>query len=128
MGTKLQPLNIHHIVYNECHHIVYNECKEILNTHDIATGRNDQLQLYFAVPHWIAEDFKKQSFEGLQEKRYKISHRVDQHVLKIESDQIQRLKDLFLETENTLEQSFVNRVEVTGHFRKRRRMELSDLK
>ena len=51
----------------------------------------------------------------------RISHRIDQYALKIESVQIERLKDMFLSMEKKIEEEFVKKVEVTERFRKRKR-------
>ena len=108
------------------HGIEYAPCKKILEVHDSLTGNTDNMTLYFAVPDWIADSVGKQSFDGVKEtendNKNRISHRIDQYVLKIESVQIERLKDMFLSTRKKIEDEFVKKVEMTERFRKRKRL------
>ena len=107
------------------HGIEYAPCKKILEVHDSITGNTDNMTLYFAVPDWIADSVGKQSFHGVKktenDNKNRISHRIDQYVLKIESDQIEHLNKMFRRTEKKIEEEFVKKVEVTERFRKRKR-------
>ena len=107
------------------HGIEYAPCKKILEVHDSFTGNTNNMTLYFAVPDLIADSVGKQSFDGVKktenDNKNRISHRIDQYVLKIESVQIERLKDMFLSMEKKIEEEFVKKVEVTERFRKRKR-------
>ena len=103
------------------HGIEYAPCKKILEVHDSLTGNSDNMTLYFAVPDWISDSVGKQSFDGENDNKNRISHRIDQYVLKIESVQIKRLNDMFLSTEKKIEEEFAKKVEVTERFRKRKR-------
>ena len=107
------------------HGIEYAPCKKILEVHDSITRNTDNMTLYFAVPDWIADSVGKQSFDGVKEtendNKNRISHRIDQYVLKIEFVQIKSLKDMFLSTRKKIEEEFVKKVEVTERFRKRKR-------
>ena len=51
----------------------------------------------------------------------RISHRIDQYVLKIESVQIERRNEMFHRMEKKIEEEFVKKVEVTERFRKWKR-------
>ena len=107
------------------HGIEYAPCKKILEVHDSFTGNSDNMTLYFAVPDWIADSIGKQSFDGVKktenDNKNRISHRIDQYVLKIESVHIKSLKDMFLSMDKKIEEEFVKKVEVTERFRKRKR-------
>ena len=107
------------------HGIEYAPCKKILEVHDSITRNTDNMTLYFAVPDWIADSVGKQSFDGVKktenDNKNRISHRIDQYVLKIESVQIKSLKDMFLSKRKKIEEEFVKKVEVTERFRKRKR-------
>ena len=107
------------------HGIEYAPCKKILEVHDSFTGNSNNMTLYFAVPDWIADSVGKQSFDGVKkmenDNKNRISHRIDQYVLKIESVQIGRLKDMFLSMDKKIVEEFVKKVEVTERFRKRKR-------
>ena len=48
------------------HGIEYAPCKKILEVHDSITGNTDNMTLYFAVPDWIADSVRKQSFDGVK--------------------------------------------------------------
>ena len=107
------------------HGIEYAPCKKILEVHDSITRNTDNMTLYFAVPDWIADSVGKQSFDGVKktekDNKNRISHRIDQYVLKIESVQIEHLKDMFLTAEKKIEEEFFKKVEVMERFRKRKR-------
>ena len=108
------------------HGIEYTPCKKILEVHDSLTGNTHNMTLYYAVPDWFADSVGKQLFDGVKktenDNKNRISHRIDQYVLKIESVQIERLKDMFLSTRKKIEDEFVKKVEMTERFRKRKRL------
>ena len=107
------------------HGIEYAPCKKILEVHDSITRNTDNMTLYFAVPDWIADCAGKQSFDGVKktenDNKNRISHWIDQYVLKIESVQIKSLKDMFLSMRKKFEEEFVKKVEVMERFHKRKR-------
>lgn len=111
------------------HGIEYGPCKKILEVHDrIAGNKTGKLMLHFAIPDWLADNFPKQSFDGVKKhethKQYKISGQVDQYVLKIDSKQIESLKEIFLEKEETMREEFSRRIESAdyhSHHRHKRR-------
>ena len=107
------------------HGIEYAPCKKILEVHDSITRNTENMTLYFAVPDWIADSVGKQSFHGVKktenDNKNRISPRIDQYVLKIESNQIERLNEMFRSTEKKIEEEFVKKVEATERFRKWKR-------